>query len=138
VGESATHIGLLMKLVEYVRTSAEDVQQLALLHDLPGIIGCDKPPKLGSYRPDLYATDAPTTMVIVGEAKTSRDLETTHSKEQIRSFLRHLAMYPGSQLILAVPWSSRARAQHLLAVLSKESGLNNVKMVVIDDMQETA
>jgi hypothetical protein len=127
-----------MKLVEYVRTSAEDVQQLALLHDLPGIIGCDKPPKLGSYRPDLYATDAPTTMVIVGEAKTSRDLETTHSKEQIRSFLRHLAMYPGSQLILAVPWSSRARAQHLLAVLSKESGLNNVKMVVIDDMQETA
>ena len=138
MGESATHIGLLMKLVEYVRTSAEDVQQLALLHDLPGIIGCDKPPKLGSYRPDLYATDAPTTMVIVGEAKTSRDLETTHSKEQIRSFLRHLAMYPGSQLILAVPWSSRARAQHLLAVLSKESGLNNVKMVVIDDMQETA
>jgi hypothetical protein len=138
VGESATHIGLLTTLVEYVRTNAKNVQQLALLHDLPGMIGCDKPPKLGSYRPDLYATDAPTTSVIVGEAKTARDLETTHSKEQIRSFLRHLAMYPGSQLILAVPWSSRVRAQQLLAVLSKESGLHNVKLVVIDDMQEIA
>jgi hypothetical protein len=138
MGESATHIGLLIKLVEYVRTSADNTQQLALLHDLPGLIGCDKPPKLGSYRPDLYATDAPTTTVIVGEAKTARDLETTHSKEQIRSFLRHLALYPGSQLILAVPWSSRARAQQLLAVLSKDSGLHSVKLVVIDDMQEIA
>ena len=138
MGESATHIGLLTTLVEYVRTNAKNVQQLALLHDHPGMNGCDKPPKLGSYRPDLYATDAPTTSVIVGEAKTARDLETTHSKEQIRSFLRHLAMYPGSQLILAVPWSSRVRAQQLLAVLSKESGLHNVKLVVIDDMQEIA
>ncbi|MDR3546860.1 MAG: hypothetical protein P4M11_01055 [Candidatus Pacebacteria bacterium] len=128
----------MMKLVEYVRTSADNAHQLALLHDLPGMIGCDKPPMLGSYRPDLYATDAPTTTVIVGEAKTAHDLETAHSKEQIRSFLRHLAMYPGSQLILAVPWSSRARAQQLLAVLSKDSGLHNVKLVVIDDMQEIA
>lgn len=138
MGESAKHIGLLMKLVEYVQTSADDLQRLALLHDLPGMIGCDKPPKLGCYRPDLYATDAPTTTVIVGEAKTARDLETKHSKEQIRSYLRHLAMYPGSRLILAVPWSSHARAQQLLTVLSRDVGSPDVHLVVIDDMQETA
>lgn len=135
MGESARHIGLLVKLVEHVRTRTGDIQQLALLHDLPGIIGCEKPPKLGAYRPDLYATDAPTTRVIVGEAKTSRDLETAHSKEQLRSFIRHLALYPDSHLILAVPWSSRARAQQILTVLSNEnSDSTHVNFVVIDDL----
>jgi hypothetical protein len=114
----------------------EDSQHLSILHDLPGLIGCDKPPKLGAFRPDLYAANAPTTRVIVGEAKTAVDLETSHSRQQLVAFLKHLALYPGSTLVLAVPWSSKVRAKQMLIILSKETDSTQTHLVVIDDVQE--
>jgi hypothetical protein len=136
VAESSQHIALLQKLVAYVRGSVDDSGSLAVLHDLPGLIGCDKPPKIGAFRPDLYATDAPTTMVIVGEVKTARDLETAHSRDQLLSFLTHLSIFPNPVLMLAVPWTMRIRAQQLLSNLSAEAGTPDVTTLVVDDMKE--
>lgn len=136
MAESAKHIALLTKLVRYVRASMKDSQHLSVLHDLPGLIGCDKPPKLGAYRPDLYAANAPTTLVIVGEAKTAADLETGHSRQQLLAFLKHLAIYPGSTLVLAVPWSASVRAKQMLLILSKEADSSQTNLIVIDDIQE--
>ena len=138
MAESAKHIALLTKLLQYVRASASETLHLSVLHDLPGLIGCDKPPKLGAYRPDLYATDAPTTRVIVGEAKTTLDLETSHSRQQLLSFLRHLALYPGSTLVVAVPWAARVRAKELLRKLREETNSQHTHLVVIDDIEELA
>lgn len=136
MAESSTHMALVRRLVGYVQASMNSRQHLSVLHDLPGLIGCDKPPRLGPYRPDLYAADVPVTTVIVGEAKTSKDLETVHSRLQLRAYLRHLALYPGSTMILAVPWSVRVRAENLLRLVADETGSPAVVNVVIDDVEE--
>ena len=122
-------------MLKYVRAFEQQSDRLLVLHDLPGPIGCDKPPKIGESRPDLYAANAPTTMVIIGEAKTASDLETTHSRKRLLSYLRYLALYPGSTLLVGVPWTMRTRAAHLLLELQMEAGSPETKLVVIDDVQ---
>ena len=129
-------MALLSQMLKYVRALEQQSHRLLVLHDLPGPIGCDKPPKIGNFRPDIYAANAPTTMVIIGEAKTASDLETTHSRKQFFSYLRYLALYPGSTLLVGVPWPMRIRAAHLLLELQLEAGSLETKLVVVDDVQE--
>ena len=107
---------------------------MATLHDLPNFIGCDKPPKIGAFRPDVYAVDAPLTRTIVGEAKTQADLETDHTRAQFVSFIRFLRLQQNAVLVVAVPWQARATARSLLDALlgaDKES----IRIVVIDDVE---
>jgi hypothetical protein len=136
VPESTNHTSLLSRLLIYVQQNMNEHQRLFVLHDMPGAIGCEKPPVIGGYRPDLYAADTPITAAIIGEAKTSNDLETDHSKEQYRAYARYLAMYPGSTMILAVPWHLRVRALTLLRLATNEVNAACVSRIVIDDVQE--
>jgi len=127
---------LLERLHTYVQKRINSNQHLTVLHDLPGVIGCEKPPYIGQFRPDLYASDAPTSCVIIGEAKTAQDLETPRSREQINAFARYLALYPGSTFILAVPWQLRVRAQTIMLQALRSAGADQVAPVVVDDLQE--
>jgi len=105
------------------------------LHDLPGFIGCDKPPKIGAYRPDVYAIDAPLTRTIVGEAKTQLDLESDHTKDQFISFLTFLQLQQNAMFIVGVPWQAKATARGILESLKRSLTTNDVEIVVIDDVQ---
>lgn len=106
-----------------------------MLHDLPGLIGCDKPPKIGAYRPDVYAIDAPLTRTIVGEAKTQADLETDHTREQLRAFMGFLRLQDNAVFVLAVPWQAKARGRTLLQAVGHEMDAPGVRIVVIDEVQ---
>jgi len=136
VAESLNHIALLERLFSHVQKTISPRQHIAVLHDLPGVIGCEKPPCIGQFRPDLYASDAPTTSVIIGEAKTAQDLETPHSRAQIHAYAKHLALYPGSTFILAVPWQLRARAEIIMSQALESACAKDIARVVIDDLQE--
>ena len=107
---------------------------MATLHDLPNFIGCDKPPKIGVFRPDVYAIDAPLTRTIVGEAKTQADLETDHTKAQFVSFIRFLRLQQNAVLVVAVPWQAKATARSLLDALLG-SDRESIRVVVIDDLE---
>lgn len=111
---------------------------MTTLHDLPGYVGCDKPPKIGPYRPDVYAIDAPLTRTVVGEAKTQFDLETDHSTGQFTAFLSYLRHQPNPTLIVAVPWQAKATARTRLQSLSSRTHTQVVEIVVIDDVEGTA
>lgn len=107
---------------------------MTTLHDLPGRVGCDKPPKIGSYRPDVYAIDAPVTRTVVGEAKTQFDLETDHSTGQFTAFLRYLRLQPNPTLIVAVPWQAKATARTRLQSIRSQTDAQVVEIVVVDDV----
>jgi hypothetical protein len=111
------------------------MQRVAVLHDLPGLVGCDKPPKVGAFRPDVYAIDAPVTRTIIGEAKTATDLETEHSGMQFAAFLTYLRLQPNPILIASVPWHAKATARSLLQVLSSRLDAGAVEIVVLDDVE---
>jgi hypothetical protein len=136
MAESIKHLELVVALVRCAPRHLHGSEHHSILHDLPGPIGCDKPPKIGAFRPDVYAADVPTTTVVIGEAKTADDLDTEHTRRQLLDFAHFLKLYPGSSLLLAVPWSLRARAQFLLERAAREADACDLNLVVIDDASE--
>ncbi len=134
--ESLNHTQLLARLLRYVQHTFEADDNAVILHDLPSAIGCEKPPMIDGFRPDLYASNGSLQTVIIGEAKTSKDLETAHSWEQYRAYARHLATCAHPTFILAVPWALRVRAKTLMRLASEEAGASGIVRVVIDDIQE--
>lgn len=130
MAESNTHIRLVERLVSHIANAHAEV---AIFHDLPSCVGAEKPPRIGGYVPDVYATDAPTTVVVIGEAKTEGDLVTDHSRRQLVAFLLHLQAHPHrGVLIVAVPWSARATAHNLLVSLRAENACGRVTVEVLD------
>lgn len=136
MSESINHTELLARLLKYVHYTFAADQDAVILHDLPNAIGCEKPPMIGGFRPDLYASTGVLETVIIGEAKTAKDLETAHSREQYRAYTRHLAICAHPTFIMAVPWSLRVRAKTLMRLASEEAGASGIARVVIDDIQE--
>jgi hypothetical protein len=134
--ESLNHTALLDRLIAYVRHSMDAEKHFLILHDLPSLIGCEKPPMIEGFRPDLYATAGSLEAVIIGEAKTANDLETSHSREQYRAYARHLAESVRPTFILAVPWQFRVRAKTLMRLAVEEAGALATVTIVIDDVQE--
>jgi hypothetical protein len=133
LSESSKHLELISRIVIYIQTKYGN--QVVLFHDLPARIGCDKPPKIGPFRPDVYAADAPPRIVVVGEAKVQQDLETLHSRGQIRAFLEFLRTQSQSEFVLAVPWQARARGRNILKTIAVEVDATRVNLVVIDDVE---
>ena len=82
--------------------------------------GSNRPHRVNGYCPDLFASDLPTTFEILGEAKTTPDLERPRSHAQIVAFLDHLSLRPGGWFYLCVPLLSVGRARNLLARLRSE------------------
>lgn len=120
--ESAHHTDLVIKLARAVRDR----------HDAPGIVvladhqdyGPNRPWQIEGFVPDVLANDLHTGFEAIGEAKTPADLETERSLRQIKAFLRHLALRPGSRFYLGVRWGYEARAQLVLSSLLARSELD--------------
>ena len=134
MAESSTHTNLVQLIVTYIRREHKQVTALGIIDDLPDLLHAEKPNRVGGFVPDVYAFDAPLTTVIIGEAKTTADLETDHSKRQLCAFLTHLSHQEAGILILAVPWQAKRRAQAIIEMLRAETGAASVQAVTLDDV----
>jgi hypothetical protein len=135
MSESVSHLELVKRIICHIRSHFSGPFYVVTLHDLPGAIGGEKPPKIGSFRPDVYAIDAPLSRTIVGEAKTQGDLETDHSRKQLKAFLGFLRLQTNAVFVLAVPWQAVAQGRALLKSIQEELGASAVEIVVIDNIQ---
>jgi hypothetical protein len=134
LGESAKHLELVSRILSHIDKTYVGMSAVATIHDLPGQIGCAKPPKIGRFKPDVYAIDAPLTRTIIGEAKTQVDLESNHSASQFHAFMSFLRSQPNPVLILAVPWQARVLARTLLVAVQSELAASTVQVVILDDI----
>lgn len=131
-GESSLHTHLVERLLEVVRKEHRPPRGLLVLADHPSF-GGNRPPSIGGFLPDVFASDLPATFEVLGEAKTMPDLETERSARQLRAFLDHLCVRPGSMFYLAVPPFNAARARAFL--LKLQTPLHApVKVRVIDGL----
>jgi hypothetical protein len=135
VPESDKHLELVQCIVGYITNVYIGIDSVATLRDLPGTVRGNKPPKIGEYRPDIYAIDAPLTRTIVGEAKTQTDLETDHTRRQFHAFMSFLRLQPKPVFIVAVPWQAKARGRNLLEKVAKELDASEVEIVVLDEVR---
>ena len=131
--ESARHARLVEAIVAHAERRLGKVTDILLREDAVRPLRGERPPKLAGFTPDVYATDVPTTMTLVGEAKTATDLETKHSRAQITAFLEYLAHTPGGLFVLAVPVAVKPRARWVLRELGRPLGADAPQTEVIDD-----
>jgi hypothetical protein len=133
MSDSAQHLALVNSILVLVRRDFPTTRFI-VLSDLPGSL--DKPPRINGFVPDVFAEDAPRTAVVVGEAKTVRDLQTEHSRLQIAAFLKFLAAQQNGIFVLAVPWPATATARQIVEMELRELEPQNIR-VVISDGHET-
>ena len=72
--------------------------------------------------------------VVIGEAKSTRDLENSHTEAQVTAFLRRCAIAEGSAFVLAVPWPLERLARALLTNFRVREELPHVETVVLSEM----
>ena len=107
-----------------------------VLTDSVGKESSTRPPPIEGYVPDAYVMLNEQGRVVIGEAKSMRDLENSHTEAQVTAFLRRCGMVEGSAFILAVPWPIERLARALLTNLRVREGLSQVETVVLSEMNQ--
>ena len=102
-----------------------------------GVLGSAKPKKIGGYIPDLFCTIPSTGHVIIGDAKTPKDLETRHSRDQFEAFAAYLAgRVAGGELVVATRFEWAACARGILSNLAPVRALGVPRVRVLCEFGE--
>ena len=117
MGESFSHARLVKEIIKWVE---EYDPQAVIFADSCIIESREMPPRIGGHVPDVYARVNSLQQMIIGEAKTRKDIENDHSMSQFRSYLYFCRENPGTRLILAVPWEMRRFVHNLLNRMKDE------------------
>lgn len=90
-----------------------------------------KPPLIGSYRPDLYFCH--DNKLIIGEAKTIKDFDTSHSKDQYITYLKECQSFKGEALlVLCSSWTIAFSYKTLLKFIKRKYAFDT-KVVIISE-----
>lgn len=131
MGESTSHIALVSSIAKWLEKQ-EYFGSLITLADIPSSIGASKPPIVGGFAPDVWAKNIENGSVIIGEAKTLRDIENRHSSEQFSAFLKFCNDNKPSLLVVAVPWMMVNCAKSHIEYLKRKTRTEGVQVVFLD------
>ena len=134
MAESEEHSRLVSILHAYIADQYCDGNGERISTDSRGYRRDSRPPNIGGYIPDAYVMLEPWGVVVIGEAKSIKDLENDHTRRQLTAFLRKCSRNSGSALVLAVPWVIAGLARTFLANIKEEHGLSQIDSVVISEI----
>ena len=77
----------------------------SLSADLGPLFGLPQPPLLANARPDAMCRCTVSTRIVLGEAKTRRDIQKPHTERQLEAYFAYLCHQRRGELWLAVPWA---------------------------------
>lgn len=132
--ESAAHSRLVRAILDHLDQSFGSLTEIAVREDSSSALRGERPPMIGGFVPDVFATDVPTTMTVIGEAKTRQDLERSHSQAQISAFLRFLAATTNGVFILSVPLTAGATARRIAQIAGQSFLGATTKIIVLDGL----
>ena len=133
MGESSLHVDLVKILIKWISLNLLDYKNDLIMIDGSLSNRQNTPPKIYGFIPDTYVTKGPKDLLIIGEAKTAKDLETLHTKRQLEAFLRKCAEHGNAILIIAVPWDLAAFAKCILTNLKRNLGCDYLKTRVVSN-----
>ena len=128
MSESLQHQQLVKQIIDEA-ISIVGIKNRSLIAS-DAVDGFSLPPLTSEgFRPDVYYCYE--NMLIIGEAKTSSDIERLHSREQYKSYIRKCSLYPGEAiLIVAVPWTDHATMHNILIkIIKKHPGQYSIKIL---------
>lgn len=133
---SDSHIRLVGELKSYVFTKYGSAGQLIIYTDNPDPNIKAKTPIIGGTIPDLYARCFCPEVIIIGEAKTVRDVESRHSIAQYEQYLRYCSHSLNIELIFAVPWTALVTLKNKIRVIKRRLNIYDVKPIYIEPLPE--
>ena len=136
--ESEEHAHLVTILHSYIANRFCDGNRDLVLTDSVIDSSRTRPPSIEGYVPDAYVMSDRRGTVIIGEAKTLRDLENSHTEAQVSAFLRRCSITNGSTLILAVPWPIERLTRAILTKLQIREESSHVETVVLSEASRIA
>jgi len=131
MSESSVHAALVNNLAAWIQAQVSGDVRAVVLVDILDVPGATRPPLINGYCPDVYC-ESLGRAAFVGEAKTTVDLETRRSREQIAGFLRYLATKERGTLVIAVPWRTVPRAKTLFRYLQRATSTESVYLVFLE------
>ncbi|MBL4933210.1 hypothetical protein [Clostridium paridis] len=131
MGESINHISLVNTMYSIVKDTIPESNLCLVIMDSPD---CNEkiPKMMEGFKPDLYYCY--DNVLIIGEAKTSKDFNRKHSLEQYKSYLRACNCYSGTSImILSVPWTEYVSAKNLIKKMKNQYSYN-VTVKIVNDL----
>lgn len=117
MSESLQHRQLVKLIFDETLTIIGQDNKMLIASD--AIDGLTLPPLTSEgFRPDIYYCFNDT--LIIGEAKTSEDIERLHSRSQYESYIRKCSLFAGKAFfIIAVPWTDHATVNNIVKKIAK-------------------
>ena len=133
--ESFQHVAIVERVLKYIQDEYQSITTLSTFTDLPGDTQTKRPPVIGGYMPDVFCTNTPSTLTIIGDAKTSKDLQTHRSLEQISTFFNHLTNTRSGHLAVGVPWHNEAFMVNFFSRLRAAAPDRFVKTSIVTELR---
>ena len=129
MSESEQHRYLIKSMEIWLNENFPDCKTTIDIQEKPG----DPIPQIiNGHRPDLYAV-LKRQQVVIGEAKTSFDIEHNHSFNQFEAFLAYLEKGKDNQLMLSVPYECLEKTQFVLEKLRDDMKLKRTRLMIFDE-----
>ena len=118
MSESVQHLQLVSFLKKKVMSITPSDCWCCIQDELPDSLN-HPPITLEGFRPDIYYHYK--NLLIIGEAKTNKDVSRKHSRAQYESYIKECSAFSGEAfMFLAVPWLEEAEAHNILRSIKKK------------------
>jgi len=134
MSESSVHIQLVEKLAQWIAVNILSGDGGSIFIDHPESKPSNKPPTINGYIPDVFVSNVPKVGLVIGEAKTSQDLERQHTEEQITAFFEYCTHFERATFVFATPWPCTRFALSFLRRLQQRTGANKLLIFVIEQL----
>lgn len=134
VSESNVHRELTKSLIDWIAFECLGGDNGAILSDTGNAIDGNMPPRIGAFVPDAYVPFASDHSIIIGEAKTAKDIDNRHSSNQVEAFIDYCEKYSDSLFVMAVPWHRVNFTRNMLRAIIKGKGYSNFQFTVIENL----
>lgn len=130
MSEGEVHARLVLAMVKAIRREFPD-EDLQIAADLVQTRELLSPITMGGVRPDVLATVARTVRhTILGEAKSRKDVDTAHTREQLKQYFEYLAWEPDGRLWLSVPLTNAGEGLRVVRAARRDARCERVPAVV--------
>lgn len=128
MSESLQHQILVQMIIDEIISMIGEENSCLIEAD----VSCNRPlPQftIEGFRPDVLYQYC--DMLILGEAKTSKDVEREHSLMQYESYIRKCSLFIGKAILLiAVPWEDYATVYNITQKIRKKyPGTYTIKII---------
>jgi hypothetical protein len=131
MSESDHHRSLVKALGGDIASDTRWKMPPIVYFDLQDGISGEPPPAIGANRPDAFARDISTGRTIVGEAKTTDDIDNQHTRDQLSSYLQYLQSQTEGELWMAVPWMSAGTALRVSKLVRQQTNSQSIPICVV-------